>query len=175
MSLAIGDRAPAFRLPDTEGAEHALPDGTSPAAVVVFTCNHCPYALAWHDRILDAARDYAERGVRFLAINSNDAERYPRDSLEAMQARVREEDWPLPYLHDSSQQVARDYEAIATPEVFLLDAEGTLRYHGAPDADYADPSRGGAWMRDAIDAVLEGRSPDPAETKPIGCSIKWKQ
>jgi peroxiredoxin len=174
MSLSIGDRAPAFCLPDTEGAEHGLPDGTFPAAVVVFTCNHCPYALAWHDRIVDAARDYADRGVRFLAINSNDGAQYPRDSLEAMQARVREEDWPLPYLHDESQQVARDFEATATPEVFVVDGDGTVRYHGAPDADYADPSRGGSWMRDAIDAVLEGRAPDPAETNPIGCSIKWK-
>jgi peroxiredoxin len=175
MSLSIGDRVPAFRLPDTEGAEHALPDGTSSAAVVVFTCNHCPYALAWHDRILDAARDYADRGVRFLAINPNDGAQYPRDSLEAMQARVREEDWPLPYLHDESQEVARDFDATATPEVFVVDGDGALRYHGAPDADYADPSRGGAWMRDAIDAVLEGRGPDPAETQAVGCSIKWKQ
>jgi peroxiredoxin len=175
MSLAIGDRAPSFRLRDTEGAEHALPDGTFPAAVIVFTCNHCPYAIAWHDRILDAARDYADRGVRFLAINSNDADQYPRDSLEAMQARVREEDWPLPYLHDESQQVARDYDAKTTPDVFVVDGEGTLRYRGAPDADYADPSRGGAWMRGAIDAVLEGRDPDPAETQPVGCSIKWKK
>ena len=77
--------------------------------MVVFTCNHCPYALAWHDRIVDAARDYAERGARFLAINSNDAERYPRDSYQAMQERVREEDWPLPYLHDEGQDVARAF------------------------------------------------------------------
>ena len=86
--LSIGDQAPGFELPDTEGAAHAFPaDGNGPAAIV-FTCNHCPYALAWHDRILGVAREYEPRGVRVLLVNSNDAERYPRDSYEAMQARV---------------------------------------------------------------------------------------
>jgi peroxiredoxin len=172
MSVAVGERAPGFSLPDTEGAVHAL-EGAGPA-VVVFTCNHCPYALAWQDRIADAARDYAGRGVRFLAINSNDAERYPRDSYEAMQKRVREEDWPLPYLYDETQEVAREYGAKVTPDVFVVDAEGKLRYRGAPDSDYAEPGQGGAWLRAALDAVLEGRDPDPAETAPVGCSIKWK-
>jgi peroxiredoxin len=173
MSASVGEPAPAFTLPDTEGVQHALADGGSPA-VVVFTCNHCPYALAWHDRIMEAARDYADRGVRFLQINSNDAERYPRDSFEAMRDRVRAEQWPLPYLHDESQQVARDYGAKVTPDVFVVDSGGTVRYRGAPDSDYGDPSQGAAWLRAALDAVLEGRDPDPAETEPIGCSIKWK-
>ena len=174
MTPRVGDRAPAFKLPDTERVEHSLANGTFPATVVVFTCNHCPYALAWHDRIANAARDYADRGVRFLAINSNDADRYPRDSFEAMQKRVQEEDWPLPYLHDESQEVARDYGAKVTPDVFVIDGAGTLRYRGAPDADYGDPSQDAAWLRAALDAVLDGRTPDPPETEPIGCSIKWK-
>jgi peroxiredoxin len=172
MSVAVGDRAPAFTLPDTEGAEHTL-DGAGQPVVVVFTCNHCPYALAWHERIADAARDYADR-VRFLAINSNDAARYPRDSYEAMQKRVREEDWPLPYLHDESQEVAREWGAKVTPDVFVIDSEGAVRYRGAPDADYGDPAQKAEWLRAALDAVLEARAPDPAETEPVGCSIKWK-
>jgi peroxiredoxin len=174
MSPAVGDTAPAFTLPDTDRNEHSLADGTFLANVVVFTCNHCPYALAWQDRIADAARDYADRGVRFLAINSNDAERYPRDSFEAMQKRVRDEDWPLPYLRDETQQVAGDYGARVTPDVFVIDGNGTLRYRGAPDADYGDPSQHAAWLRQALDAVLDGGTPDPAETEPVGCSIKWK-
>ena len=88
---SIGEQAPSFDLPDTEGATWPLDGAGAPATVVVFTCNHCPYALAWHDRIADAARDYADRGVRFLAINANDADRYPRDSLEAMRQRVGQE------------------------------------------------------------------------------------
>jgi hypothetical protein len=142
--------------------------------VVVFTCNHCPYALAWQGRLDDAARDYADRQVRFLAINANDAGRYPRDSYEAMQARVAAEDWPMPYLHDSSQEVARAYGAKTTPDVFVLDSERRLRYRGAPDSDYDDPGQRAQWLRDALDAVLGGSEPARAETAPVGCSIKWK-
>jgi peroxiredoxin len=171
--ISIGDTVPEFELPDTEGTRHALSDGAQ-ATAVIFTCNHCPYALAWHDRIVDVARDYTNRGVRILAINSNDSARYPADSYEAMQERVRKEDWPLPYLHDESQAVARAYGAKTTPDVFVIDSEGRLRYRGAPDADHSDPSLNAAWLRAALDAVLEGRDPDPAETEPVGCSVKWK-
>jgi peroxiredoxin len=171
--IAIGDKVPDFRLPDTEGKQHALSNGAQ-ATAVIFTCNHCPYALAWHDRIVDAAREYADRGVRFLAINSNDADRYPADSYEAMQERVRKEDWPLPYLHDESQDVARGYGAKTTPDVFVVDSEGRLRYRGAPDSDHSDPSQNAAWLRGALDALLQGRYPDPAETEPVGCSVKWR-
>ena len=176
MELAIGDGLPEFELPDTDGRTWSARDGDGTSAtVVVFTCNHCPYALAWHDRILDAARDYAERGVRFLQINSNDAERYPRDSYEAMQKRVAAEDWPTPYLHDSSQDVARAFGAKVTPDVFVFDSGGRLSYRGAPDGDYEDPGQRAAWLRAALDAVLAGEDPAEAETKPVGCSIKWKQ
>ena len=172
--LSLGDRAPSFSLPDTEGSEHSLAEDGQPS-VVVFTCNHCPYALAWHERILDAARDYAPRGVRFLAVNPNDAERYPADSPEAMRARVeRDGGWPLPYLHDATQEAARGFAPRTTPGVSVLDAEARMRYRGAPDADYDDPSQDAAWLRGALDAVLSGRDPDPAETEPVGCSVKWK-
>jgi peroxiredoxin len=101
MTVSIGDTAPEFELRDTDGKSWSAPNGDgATATVLVFTCNHCPYALAWHGRIADAARDYADRGARFYAISSNDAERYPRDSYEAMQARVAREDWPMPYLYD---------------------------------------------------------------------------
>jgi peroxiredoxin len=173
MSLTLGDPAPTFTLPATDRTEHG-PDGT-PATVVVFTCNHCPYALAWHDRILDVARDYAGRGVAVLAVNPNDAERYPRDSFAAMRARVEADGgWPVPYLRDEDQTVARAYDARTTPDVFVLDADGRLAYRGAPDADHDDPAQGAAWLRGALDAVLDGRTPEPAETRPVGCSIKWR-
>ena len=172
--LSIGDQAPDFTLPDTDGAEHSLSGGAQ-ATVVVFTCNHCPYALAWHDRIAAAAGDYADRGVRFLAVNPNDAERYPADSYDAMKQRVAQEGgWPLPYLRDESQEVGRAYGAETTPDVFVIDSEGRLRYRGAPDADYRDPSQNAAWLRDALDAVLAGEQPPRAETEPVGCSVKWR-
>jgi peroxiredoxin len=170
---AIGERAPSFALPDTSGAYQEL-DG-APATAIVFTCNHCPYALAWHERIIAVAGDYADRGVRVLAINPNDAERYPRDSDEQMRARVQGGEFDgVPYLRDESQEVARSYDAQTTPDVFVLDGSGLLRYRGAPDADHDDPSANAAWLRGALDAVLDDRVPDPQETVPVGCSIKWR-
>ncbi|MGI8413641.1 MAG: thioredoxin family protein [Solirubrobacteraceae bacterium] len=175
MTLAIGALAPELELPDTNGDSWAVHgELAAKASVIVFTCNHCPYALAWHDRIAQVARDYADLGVQFLAINSNDSERYPRDSYEAMGTRVADEDWPMPYLHDRSQEVARAYGAKTTPDIFVLDAQRRLRYRGAPDSDYEDPGLRAAWLRDAVDAVLAGESPSLPATEPVGCSIKWK-
>lgn len=174
MSVDIGEAAPTFELPDTDGVTHAL--GDAPATVVVFTCNHCPYALAWHERLLDVARDYADRGVRMLAINPNDGERYPRDSYEAMQDRVRADGgWPMPYLHDADQTVAQAYGARTTPDVFVVAPDRAIAYRGAPDADHRDPSMRAAWLREAVDDVLEGRPVRRARTEPVGCSVKWRR
>ena len=175
MAIAIGERPPDFDLPATAGGTQALSGGDAEATVVYWTCNHCPYALAWHDRMLDVDRDYAGRGVRFLAINSNDATSHPADSFEAMAERVeREGDWPHPYLHDESQEVARAWGAQKTPHVFVLDSDLRLRYHGAPDADYEDPSHAAAYVREALDAVLEGREPERSQTPAVGCGVKWR-
>jgi hypothetical protein len=172
---AVGALAPPLELPDTEGAMHTLPmPGEAPATVVVWTCNHCPYALAWHDRIVAVARDYAGQGVRFLAVNSNDAERYPRDSLDAMRERARAEDWPFPYLHDEGQEAARAWNAQVTPHLYVLDVDLRVRYEGAPDADHQDPGLDAIWLREALDAVLAGESPAREASEPVGCSIKWK-
>jgi peroxiredoxin len=172
VSLGVGMEAPGFSLPDTDGVEHS--PGGAPATLVVFTCNHCPYALAWHDRVAAVARDYPE--VKVLAVNPNDAERYPRDSYQAMRERVAADGgWPMPYLRDEGQDVARAYGAKTTPDCFLIDAGGRIAYRGAPDADYADRSHNAAWLRDALDAVLAGAAPAVSETEPVGCSIKWKR
>jgi peroxiredoxin len=174
--ITIGDRAPGFELADIDGQAQAVGEpGGEEATVVYWTCNHCPYALAWHERLLDAARDYGERGVRFLAVNSNDAERYPRDSYEAMQERVAREEWTMPYLHDADQEVARAYGARTTPDLFVLDAGGRLVYRGAPDANYGDESQRAAWLREALDDLLAGREVGRPQTEPVGCSVKWKQ
>jgi peroxiredoxin len=170
MTLAIGDTAPSHELPDTDGNRHALHEDGA-ITVVVFTCNHCPYALAWHDRLASVADDYE---VRFLAVNPNDAQRYPGDSYEAMQNRVAEEGWTIPYLHDEDQEAARAFGAKTTPDVFVLDGEGRLRYRGAPDADHRDPSHDAAWLREALDALGAGEEVARPETDPVGCSVKWK-
>ena len=169
--MQIGDEAPTFSLPGTDGNEYG-PEGVT---VVVFTCNHCPYALAWHDRLTQVARDYDGR-ARFFAVNPNNAETHPRDSFDAMKERVDGDGgWPHPYLRDESQDVARAYGARTTPDVFVLDADGVLRYRGAPDADHRDERQGASWLRDALDAVLAGDEPARPETEPVGCSVKWKR
>jgi peroxiredoxin len=171
-----GEAAPSLELADTQGSVHTLPTpGEVPATVVFWTCNHCPYALAWHDRLVQAARDYLPRGVRFLAVNSNDPDRYPADSLEAMRERVRDEDWPFPYLHDASQETATRWGAQVTPHLYVLDGDLVIRYEGAPDADHMDPAQNANWLREALDAVLVGEEPARSATEPVGCTIKWKR
>jgi thiol-disulfide isomerase/thioredoxin len=174
MSFELGDPVPAFTLTDTEGGAHSVPaDPAPPATVLVVTCNHCPYVIAWNPRLRAVAEEYAPRGVRILAINANDASRYPADSPAAMARFVRDQDWPIPYLYDESQDVARALGAQVTPHVFVLDADQRLRYRGAPDADHQDPSQDARYLRDALDAVLAGEEPSNATTRPRGCSVKW--
>jgi peroxiredoxin len=175
VTLAIGAPAPAFTLPDTDGTPIALADGGAPATVVIFTCNHCPYALAWHARLQQVARDYSDRGVRVLQINSNDAQRYTRDSDAAMATRVDAGEFAGPYLRDGTQEVAHAYGATVTPDVFVLDADGRIAYHGAPDADAGDEELAAAWLRAALDDVLAGRAVARAQTRAVGCTIKWRR
>src|SRR5919206_4115892 len=145
-TFGLGDTVPAFSLPDTEGVEHAVPAADAPpATVLVVTCNHCPYVIAWNPRLRAVADDYAPRGVRFLAINANDPERYPADSPEHMRRFVRDQDWPIPYLYDASQDVARALGAERTPHVFVLDSEHRLAYLGAAPRDHQDPAQAAAW------------------------------
>jgi peroxiredoxin len=175
MSSALGDPVPPFALPDTEGGSHAAPlDDAPPATVLTVTCMHCPYVIAWNPRLRAVAESYAPRSVRFLGIHSNDASRYPADSLEHMRRFVREQGWPYPFLHDESQAVARALGAEVTPHVFVLDGEQRLVYRGAPDADHRDPSQDAAWLRAALDAVLASAAVEVAETQARGCSVKWR-
>jgi peroxiredoxin len=173
--FTLGDPLPPFSLPDTEGVEHAAPlDAAPPATVLVVTCMHCPYVIAWNPRLRAVAEAYGPRGVRFLGIHANDASRYPADGLEHMRRFVREHGWPYPNLHDADQAVARALGAEVTPHVFVLDGGQRLVYRGAPDGDHKDPSLDAAWLRGALDAVLDGRPVEPAETRARGCSVKWR-
>jgi hypothetical protein len=175
MPLALHDTVPAISLPDTDGTPTPLAPEGAAATAVVFTCNHCPYALAWHERINDVARDYADRGVRLLQVNPNDATVKPRDSLEAMRERVARGEFAGPYLRDEEQEAARALGAKTTPDVFVFDGSGRLAYRGAPDADHGDPSLQAGWLRAALDDVLAGRPVAEPETTPVGCSVKWRR
>lgn len=163
-----------FMLPGVDGHDHVYGGDDEHPTVVIFTCNHCPYALAWEDRLMQVGRDYVHHGVRFLAINPNDATIKPADSFDEMKRRAVEKPWPFPYLRDESQETAAAYGAKTTPDVFVFDADDRLVYRGAPDADYEDESLNAGWLREALDAVLAGNEPALQETTPVGCSVKWK-
>ncbi len=175
-NLNIGDEAVPFELPGVDGKSHSLADYRDKKAVaVIFTCNHCPYARAWEDRIIAIQNDYANSGLQVLAINANDAEKYPDDGFPQMRRRAEEKGFSFPYLHDETQEIAAAYGAERTPEVFLFDSDGKLAYHGAVDDEYDDPEAVREhYLRDAVEAVLAGREPSVKETRPVGCTIKWK-
>lgn len=175
-NLKIGDKALPFTLPGVDGKIHSLAEYSGKNAVaVIFSCNHCPYVRAWEDRIVEIQADYGGRGVQLVAINANDASKYPDDSFERMKERAKEKHFNFPYLQDESQQVARAYGAERTPEIFLFDKAGTFRYHGVIDDNYDDSKAVKVkFLRKALDATLNGKLPATAETKPVGCTIKWK-
>lgn len=141
----------------------------------MFSCNHCPTVKAYEDRFVEFQRDFKDRGVVLIAINSNDDKKYREDSFENMKIRAREKDFNFPYLRDESQRVAKVYGAERTPEVYVFDEERLLRYHGRIDDNvYESDQVRQRYLRDAVDAVLEGRKVSVEETEPVGCTIKWK-
>lgn len=176
VPLAIGDRMVSFALPATGGSTVSTDQFADRTVLgVAFWCNHCPYVKAWEDRLMAIQREYAERGVQMVLINSNDPAAYPDDSFEAMRLRAREKGYVFPYLFDESQQVARSYGATRTPEIFLFDRERVLRYHGAPDDNFEHPEAVTShYLRDALDALLVGRPPVVTTMPPKGCTIKWR-
>ena len=137
---------------------------------------YCLTARAWVGHVIfPFSSDFADRGVQLVAISANDARKYPDDGFPKMKERSEEKGFNFPYLYDESQEVARAYGAARTPEVFLFDKGGTLRYHGTVDDNYDDPAAVRShYLIDALEAVLGGRKPATAETAPVGCTIKWK-
>jgi peroxiredoxin len=174
MTLTLADRAPSFSLPGTDGQQHSLEDyADSDFLVLIQSCNHCPYVLAWEGRMKAIERDYGNRGVRVVAVNSNDAIRYPADSFEEMRTRAEREGFKFDYLHDEDQSLARALGAERTPEVFVFDRDRRLVYHGAIDDNRDDTAVTQHYLREVLDALLDGRDPPVQETEPVGCSVKW--
>ena len=175
MTIALATEAPTFDLPGVDGRQHSLGDyADTPALAVVWSCNHCPYVQAWEGRLSGIARDYADRGVRVVAVNSNDADNYPEDSFEEMQKRSQEQGFAFDYLYDEPQAVARALGAERTPEVFVYDRERRLRYHGAIDDNRDETAASQQYLRDALDALLAGDDASLSETPPVGCTVKWR-
>jgi len=179
MGIEPGDNAPAFNLknanPTICGENVDLQDILSDSgAVVLFECNHCPYVIGSIDRINRMASKAAELGMGFVGINSNDADNYPDDSFENMAKRAGK-GMPYAYLHDDTQEVATAYGAERTPEFYLIDGDGVVRYRGRLDNSPGDPNGAStSELSDALDSLSMGDNPAIERTQSIGCSIKWK-
>lgn len=175
FELRYGDCAPGFELPDAWKKNHSLKDvaGNS-GTIVVFACNHCPFVIHLAKQLGALAREAAGIGVRTVAINSNDLEKYPQDGPEAMKEFAKESGWDFPYLLDRTQMTAKSYGAACTPDFFLFDPEGKLTYAG--QFDDSRPGRGiatGDDLRAAIGKMLGGEVPKKGVPS-SGCNIKWK-
>jgi peroxiredoxin len=172
----FGLKASAFELPATDGRRYSLDELKGPkGTVVVFICNHCPYVKAVIDRLIRDARDLEEIGVSTVAICSNDARAYPQDSFESMRRWALEKGFPFKYLHDESQEVARAYGAVCTPDFFGYDAGLGLQYRGRLDDSKREAAPGARReLYEAMKQVAEtGRGPEQ-QIPSMGCSIKWK-
>lgn len=176
----VGDNIKDFSLQNIDGKNVSLADyKDSKGFIITFTCNHCPYAMAYEDRILALNKKYAKAGYPVIAINPNDAIQYPEDNFEAMQVRAKEKKFNFPYLYDESQNIAKQFGATKTPHVFIVQKEGdklVVKYIGAIDDNWekaADVKE--KYAESAIDALLAGKPVATTSTKAIGCSIKWKK
>jgi peroxiredoxin len=173
----FGEKAKPFELPATDGRRYRLEDLVGPKGLVlVFMCNHCPYVKAIIDKLIRDAKDLAAIGVNTAAICSNDATAYPEDSFENMKRWAEEKKFPFPYLHDESQEVARAYGAVCTPDFFGYNARLELQYRGRLDASGRSPVEGARReLFEAMKLVAETGKGPTEQIPSMGCSIKWKQ
>ena len=175
--LSIGDKAPDFSLKNIDGKMVSLknfPDAKG--YVIVFTCNHCPYAVMYEDRLIALNEKYAPMGYPVIAINPNDPEVQPADSYEKMKERAAEKGFVFPYLLDEGQKVYPQYGATRTPHVYLLDKSKTVKYMGAIDDNPQEASSvNEKYLVNAIMALESGKKIEPESTKAIGCTIKVKK
>jgi len=176
FTLHIGESAPDFRLPATDGKTYALADFASdPVLVIFFTCNHCPYVTGSDEATRKTVEKFTPRGVRFVGINSNSKNTYAEDDFPHMVERMRAEKFPWIYLHDATQEVARAYGALRTPHFYVFDKDRKLIYTGravdnprrAEDSKVHDLDR-------ALEEHLAGNAVTVALTNPIGCNVKWE-
>jgi peroxiredoxin len=172
--LQVGDTAPDFELTNVNGESVSLADfPEAKGFIVTFTCNHCPFAVLYEDRLIELHNKYAPMGYPVIAINPNDPEVVPEDSFENMKKRAREKEFPFVYLFDEGQQVYPAYGATRTPHVYLLDADRTVQYIGAIDDNARNPEEVEVrYVENAIEAMETGGTIDPNFTRAVGCSIK---
>ncbi|MGO9243349.1 MAG: thioredoxin family protein [Verrucomicrobiia bacterium] len=177
FGLNIGDKAPStsVKMKNVDGSEVSIADVVGKqGTLVVFSCNHCPFVKAWQDRIASVGNAAKTKGIGVIVINPNDPTEYPEDSYAEMQKRSKDLGFTFPYVVDATSDVARAFGATRTPEAFLFDKDGKLVYHGAIDDSKEADQVSKHFLQDAIDAALAGKAVPVAETKFVGCSIKFR-
>ena len=175
FTLQIGDEAPGFELPATDGNTYRLADFDDPVLVVFFTCNHCPFVTGSDEVTRQTAKQFGAQGVRFVGINSNSANTYAEDSFDHMVERMRSHGFPWLYLHDESQEVARLYGALRTPHFYVFDQDRRLVYTGRGVDNPRDTSQMSANdLATALEEHLAGKPVSVPMTNPIGCNVKWE-
>ena len=175
FTLQIGDEAPGFELPATDGNTYRLADFDDPVLVVFFTCNHCPYVIGSDEVTRQTAEQFGAQGVRFVGINSNSANTYAEDSFDHMVERMRSHGFPWLYLHDKSQEVARLYGALRTPHFYVFDQDRRLVYTGRGVDNPRNTSQMSTNdLATALEEHLAGNPVSVPMTNPIGCNVKWE-
>ncbi|MFC2134477.1 thioredoxin family protein [Bacteroidota bacterium] len=171
----LGSNAHRFNMPGVDGNKYTLESfAEKEILIIIFSCNHCPYVKAYEDRIIKIQSDYRDK-VQIIAVNSNDAIKYPEDSFENMKIRSAEKGFNFLYLHDEDQSIARTYGATHTPEIFVYDKERKLAYHGKIDDNWKEPEKATEhYLLNAVDELIKGVPVSVPETFSIGCTIKWK-
>lgn len=174
-NLKLNDPYVNFLLPSTDGNDISLDMADlGEYKLVIFSCNHCPYAQAWEDRIIKIQEKYKSNGLSVIMISSNDALKYPEDSFPKMKERHKEKKFNFHYLFDESQEVAKMYGAERTPEVFLFNEIGLLKYQGTIDDNYENEAEVKIkYVEDAIESLISGNDPKVTQTDAVGCTIKW--
>ena len=178
--LKVGDKAKTFTLKNIDGKMVSLEQGAGAnGAIVVFTCNHCPFSKMYEDRIISLHKQFAPKGYPVIAINPNDPKKVPEDNFENMVARAKEKGFPFAYLNDKTQEIAKAYGAARTPHVFVVTkgkAGMVVSYIGAIDDNANEPKEVTTkYVEAAINNLLSGKKPEPEKTKAIGCTIKWRE
>jgi len=172
FKMQIGADAIDFNLPGVDGNTYSLDSFKKDVLVVVFTCNHCPYAIAYEKRLFALAKQFDK--AAFVAINSNDAENYPDDNFDRMKECASEKGFPYPYVHDETQEIAKAYGALVTPHIFMF-KDGKLIYQGGVDDNWENESAATKhFLKDALTEAAAGKEVTAKTSPVIGCSVKWK-
>jgi peroxiredoxin len=175
--VPLGTPARDFNLKGVDGKIYNLARFNGiPALAIIFMCNHCPYVKAVIQRLIDLQNKLGPQGVQLLGINCNDADRYPEDSFENMQKWTREANISFPYLYDETQQVAKNYDAVCTPDIFVYGPDRTLKYRGRIDDNWKEPEKVTKQdLKDALKKLIAGKEISSEQISSMGCSIKWKK